>query len=98
MIGAKVKVGATVGLAVREGNGVQVGGKVEVGDKVAVYNVAMAVAVPADTAVIDSENSAIDVLISAIDKVGTDSTVGLPAPTNVPIGSKGFSEPESNCG
>lgn len=68
------------------------------GDKVAVCNVAMAVVVPADTAVIDAENPAIEVLICAIDKVDTDSAVGLSAPIIVPIGSKGDSELEANCG
>lgn len=68
------------------------------GDRVAVFNVAITVAVLAAATVMDAENSAIEVLISFIDKVGTDSAVALLPPTNVPIGSKGRSEPESNCG
>lgn len=99
MTGAKVKVGTMVGVADGEGSAVHVGSnKVEVGNRVAVFKVATAVAVSAAITVIDAETSAIKVLISSIDKAGTDSAVALLPPTNVPIGLKGRSEPESNFG
>jgi len=96
MIGGNVHVGAMV--AVSEDKNIKVGKKVEVEDGVTVFSVATAVAVPADTDVIDAEKLAIELLISSNDKVDNGSIVGLASPARVPIKSKAGSEAESGCG
>ena len=80
-----------------EGIGVNVGieVEVEVDGTVTVINVAAAVNVSAATAVIEDENFAIEVLMSSNDRVGIDSTVGLPALCRVPIRSRGGLDAEA---